>query len=305
MILVCGNFGYGCVRQGAAAKEAVLKLGWTPEVVDGRLDPTVWNRVVKQAVDSGVDGIIDVASDPNLMGDAMAAVKAKNVPFVMLAQTPKDGDVEGVTSWISPDAAKGGRDMAEWITKDSGGKAHVLLLDLPDYADIMVRNDTIAKQLAKDCKDCVVRRSTVSSQTVGTSLAPLVTSQLQQHADVDYVWSPDDSVADFVAQGIQQANRTADVKLMATSGTTPSSVGRLKAGTQAADLLTPDNYVGWLGADTLARIIDGQEVQKLWIVPQRLFTAANIDEAPKDMQKNGWNTEFSYKPEFEKLWSGK
>ncbi|MGE0221487.1 hypothetical protein, partial [Mycolicibacterium sp.] len=49
MVLVCGNFGLGCVREAAGARAAFESMGWTVDVVDGRLDPTVWYRVVKQA----------------------------------------------------------------------------------------------------------------------------------------------------------------------------------------------------------------------------------------------------------------
>lgn len=305
MVLVCGNFAYGCVREGEAVKEAAETLGWTVDVVDGRLDPTVWNRAVKQAVDSGIDGIVSVASDPNLMGEAMARVHAENVPFVMLGQNPKDGDAPGVQTWIRPDPSAGGRDVAEWVRADSDGKAGVLILDLPDFADIMERNDTIAETLAGDCGGCTTYRADVAGQTVGTTLAPLVTSQLQQHPDVTYVWSPDDSVADFVAQGIRQAGRSSTVSLMATSGTTPSSVGRLQDGSQAVDLVFPDNYMGWLAVDSLARGIAGQPVEQVWDAPQRLFTAANIDEAPSDLAEVGWKTEFEYKSEFRNLWGSK
>jgi ribose transport system substrate-binding protein len=302
MVLVCGNTGYGCVREGNAVKQAAAELGWTADLVDGRLDPTVWNRAVKQAVDSGIDGIVSVASDPNLMGDAMQQVAAEKVPFVILGQTPKDGDVPGVQTWIRPDTAEGGKAAAAWIKADSDGRGTVLVLDLPDFTDIMKRHDTITGTLKSECPGCKVHRAEVASQTIGTSLAPLVTSQLRQHPDVNYVWGPDDSVGDFVAQGIQQAGKSSAVKLLSTSGTTPSSVARLKNGTQAADLLFPDNYMGWLAVDSLARGIAGRPVEKLWDAPQRLFTAKNIGEAPSTLADEGWNTEFEYKPEFRKLW---
>ncbi len=302
MVLVCGGTGYGCVREGEAVEEAATKLGWTVDVVDGRLDPTVWNRAVKQAVDSGIDGIVAVASDPNLMGDAMQTVAAKKVPFVVLGQTPQAGDVAGVQTWIRPDAVAGGKAVAEWIQADSDGQGKVLILDLPDFSDIMTRHDTIESTLESECSGCKVYRAEVASQTVGTSLAPLVSAQLRQHPDVTHVWGPDDSVGDFVAQGIQQAGKTSTVKLMSTSGTTPSSVARLQNGTQAADLLFPDNYMGWLAVDSLARAFAGEPVEEVWDAPQRLFTATNIDEAPSDLPDVGWSTEFDYQATFAALW---
>ena len=304
MILVCGNVGLGCVRTGGAAKEAAQAMGWTADVVDGRLDPTVWNRAVKQAVDSGVDGIISVGANPNLMGEGMTAVAAKNVPFVITSQSPQKGDLPGVDSWIRPDAVKGGNDIGKWIAGDSDGAGNVLVIDTPEYADSMMRNDSIANTLQHDCSGCTVERLAISTQTMGTSLAQTVTSQLQQHPDLTYVWSPDDALSNFVAQGIQQAGKSTSVKLVSGAGA-PEALARLQTGLQAADLATPDTYLGWLAADSLARVISGQPVQEVVDVPQRFFTAANINDGATEISKVGWNMEFDYKSDFKKLWGVK
>ncbi|MGE0221486.1 sugar ABC transporter substrate-binding protein [Mycolicibacterium sp.] len=298
MILACGNLGRACIRLADGAKEAVESMGWTADVVDGRLDPTVWNRAVKQAVDSGVDGVIDVSGDPNLMGEAMAAVHAKDVPFVMMMQTPKPGDLPGVDSWVRPDAVKGGNDVGTWIAGDSGGQGSVLVIDAPEYADIMMRNDSLVDTLGEQCPGCTVHRVSISAQTMGTTLAPTVTSQLQQNPDVTYVWSPDDAYSNFVAQGIQQAGKTTGIKLVSGAGE-PEAFDRIKNGSQAADLATPNNYAGWLAADTLARVISGQPVQELWDVPQRFFTSANVGDGDFT---SGWDVEFDYKTVFKELW---
>lgn len=300
MILVCGNLGRACIRLADGAKEAFEAMGWTAELVDGRLDPTVWNRAIKQAVDSGVDGIVSVAANPNLMGEAMAAVQAKNVPFVMISQSPQEGDIGGVQSWIRPDAVKGGNDVGTWIAADAGGQGSVLILDTPEYADIMMRNDAVADAVARDCPSCSINRVSISTQTMGTTLAPTVTSQLQQHPDTTYVWSPDDAYSNFVAQGIQQAGRSTGVKLVSGAGE-PEAFGRIESGTQAADLATPNNYLGWLAGDSLARVISGQPVQEVVDVPQRFFTAANIGD-DSTLTDVGWDVEFDYKPVFKNLW---
>jgi ribose transport system substrate-binding protein len=301
LILLCGTSGQGCVLEAETAKRAAEALGWTVDTVDGKLDPTVWNQAVKQAVDSGVDGIIAVSADPNLYGDAMAAVRARDVPFVLTNQRPRDGDVEGIDTYLATDPAEGGSDLAEWMIADSGGKARVLLLDLPGYADAVLRTKTIDDTLARDCRECVVHRADIAVQTMGTSLAPLVTSQLQQHPDVDYVWSPDDATASFVAQGIQQAGRTSSVKLVSMGGF-PDQLARIRTGQVTADLATATDYTAWLAVDSLARGMAGQPVRRDWAIPQRLWTTANIEQAPDQMIRSGWNTDFDFEGNFKKLW---
>lgn len=305
MILICGAQGGGCVREGQGAKAAATALGWTADVVDGKLDPTEWNRAVKQAATSGVDGIYDISGNPNVMGDAMSVVRAKHIPFVLAEQSPAAGDQVGINSYIDPDPVAGGKIIAQWVAADSGNKAHVLVLGIPGYADILTRNNALVGGLKNDCNGkCVTYHSDVSTATMGTSLAPLVTSQLQQHPDINYVWSADDAISGFVAQGIQQAGKTSTVKLVSGAGA-PEILAKIKTGGEAADLATGDQWEGWLGIDTLARVMAGVPYQKVWREPQRLWTSANIGQAPASIFTAGWNPEFDYQAGFKQRWGVK
>ncbi|MGE0216145.1 sugar ABC transporter substrate-binding protein [Mycolicibacterium sp.] len=301
MILVCGSGGQGCGLEADEQKRAAEALGWKVDMVDGKLDPNVWNQAVQQAVDSHVDGIIAVSSDPNLYGAAMDAVAARDVPFVLTNQMPQQGDPAGIDTYLAPDPVTGGNDVADWIIADSEGSARVLLLDLPGYRDAVTRTKTIEDDLARDCPECVVHRADISAQTMGTSLAPLVTSQLQQHQDVTYVWSADDAAASFVAQGIQQAGKGSSVKLVSMGGF-PDQLARVRSGQVAADLATATPYTAWLAVDSLARLMAGQPAEKYWAVPQRLWTSANIGEADDEMITAGWDTDIDFRSSFQNLW---
>lgn len=302
VIMICGAQGGGCVREGEGAKAAAEALGWTADVVDGKLDPTEWNRAVKQAAESGVDGIYDISGNPNVMGDAMSVVRAKHIPFVLAEQSPAAGDQGGIASYVDPDPVGGGKIVAQWIAADSASRAHVLILGIPGYADILTRNNAIVDGLKSDCNNqCKTYHVDISTATMGTSLAPSVTSELQQHPDINYVWSADDAISDFVAQGIQQAGKSSTVKLVSGAGA-PEILGKLKSGGSAADLATGDQWEGWLGIDTLARVMAGAPYQKLWREPQRLWTTTNISQAPAEIFTHGWNPEFDYQAGFKKLW---
>ncbi|MET0888375.1 MAG: sugar ABC transporter substrate-binding protein [Mycetocola sp.] len=301
LVLYCGSAGQGCVDEGNETKRVAESLGWKVDMVDGKLDPTVWNQAVKQAADAGVDGIISVSSDPNLMSEAMDIVAAKDIPFVLTAQYPTDDDVKGIDAYIAPDPVVGGEDIADWVVADSQGKANILLLDLPGYYSAMTRTATIADKIGADCPDCVVETADITVSTMGTSLAPLVTSRLQQNPDIDYVLSPDDCCVSFVYQGIQQAGRTSNTKVISVGGFS-DQLANLSTGTLAADLATPNLYSSWLSVDSLGRIMAGQPVESYWPVPQRLWTSANISEASQEVLDAGWNLDLDYEAMFGKLW---
>jgi ribose transport system substrate-binding protein len=302
VIMPCGGAGAGCPDEAKVEKAVAESLGWTVDVIDGKNDPTVWNQIVKQAVDSGADGIIAVAADPNLYADAMTAVAAKDVPFVLTQQTPFDGDVEGIDTYVAADPPVGGKDAAEWIIADSGGKGHVLLLDIPGYKGLGQRITTIADTLGSDCSDCVVYKEDMTVATLGTSLAPLVTTQLQQHPDIQYIWASDDCCVSFIQQGIQQAGKTDSVKVMSVSGY-PDYMTQVKDGKLAFELASPTlGLTSWVAVDSLARVMAGVPTEKFWAMPQRIWTQENIDEAPAEVYEKGWDVEFDYQSQFKKLW---
>lgn len=304
LIMPCSSAGQGCVDEAAEEKRVAESLGWTVDVVDGKFDPTVYNQTIKNAVASGVDGIIAISADPNLYGDAMASVVAERVPFVLTQQTPGTNDIEGIDTYIAPDPTVGGADVAKWLMADSDGTAHILLLDVPGVPNVQQRTAAIAAKLKSDCADCVVYTSDITTATLGTSLAPLVTTQLQQHPDIDYVWGSDDATTSFIQQGIQLAGKTDNVKLMSMTGL-PQQMSQIKTGQVALELASPTPYSAWAAIDSLARLMADQPVSRFQVVPQRLWTEANIDEAPEEIFQRGWDIEFDYQDAYRTLWGTK
>lgn len=301
LILSCGSSGQGCVNEAEEEKKVAESLGWTVDVVDGKLDPTVWNQVIKQAAETGIDGIIAVSSDPNLFAEAMEVVAAKDIPFVLTQQAPGAQDVAGIDTYIAPDPKVGGADVAEWIIADSDGKADVLILDFPGFTNVNQRAATIKERLESDCPDCKVRVSDVAPATIGTNLAPLVTNQLQQNPGTDYIWGSDDCCVSFMLQGIQQAGKTNEVKLASMTGY-PEQMTQLKTGELSAELASPTFYAAWLAIDTVGRLMAGEETEKFWRLPQRIWTDGTIADAPPEVFEVGWNTEVDYESKFQELW---
>ena len=302
LIMPCGSSGQGCVNEANVEKQVAESLGWKVDMADGKLDPTTWNQVVKQAADAGVDGIIAVSADPNLYTEAMAVVKAKNIPFVLTQQPPGPNDVAGIGAYVATDPGPGGKDVADWIKADSGGTANVLVLDFPGFSAVQARAASIVDNLKADCSGCKVKKVDVSVQTMGTSLTPLVTSQLQQDPGITYIWGSDDCCVSFMQQGINVAGKSTDVKLLSMTGY-PDQMNQLKSGEMAAELATATPYSAWLAVDSLGRLMTGQQLEKkYWPVPQRIWSTESIGEAPASVFEVGWDTDVDYQPLFKKLW---
>ncbi len=299
MVLVCGSAGTGCVLAADGAQAAIEKLGWEANVVDGKLDPAVWDQLIQQAVADKVDGIVMTSVTPSLVANGLSQAKAAGIPAVVIFQPKFDNGPE-IDGYITSDHTVGGKIAGDWAISDSNGAGTILVLDEPAYPETTERNDALVGEIAAQCPGCSTVRQQFSAAQMAQSLASQVSASLSQNPEITAVWVPFDAAAPFVQQGIQQAGKTQTVKMFSAEGD-PSATARVQAGTQAADLVTADDYMGWLAVDSLVRILAGAEHEQQSVVPQRLLTSANI--ADVESTGNTWQLDgVDYQAQFAELW---
>ncbi|HEY2055439.1 MAG TPA: sugar ABC transporter substrate-binding protein [Solirubrobacterales bacterium] len=284
----CSSVGVGCVQDSNAVKAAGEKLGWSTSVVNGKGDPTVWNSAVQSAVASKADGIVLAAISPAIVKGAVAEAEKAGIPVIAtLSGPPAD-------ALVLPDGQTGGTMMANFLTADSGGSADVLILNAPEFQDPAERNEILEQQLEEACGGCSQEVATFSFGTMAEKLSSQVSSALQADPNINYVVAPFDAAEPFVLQGIAAAGRT-EVKLGTFEGD-PKAMEGIGQGSHAADVATPNEWVGWAAVDDLARLMGSEKVAPITTVPVRLFTAKNAAEAA------GWKGDLDFEGEYLKLW---
>ncbi len=296
VIISCGSIGVGCQLGAKGAQEAGNVLGWKTTIVDGKFDPRVWDTAVQEAVAGGADGIIMMAVSPALIQGGLDRARAAKVPVITTYQ-PKFPDAPVIDGYVTSDHAAGGAILAQWIIADSGGKAHVLILGVSEFPEMVKRNNALAAEFGRACPGCTVERQQFGAALAPQRLAPLVTAQLRQHPEVDYVIGPYDATGTFIAQGVRQAQKAGKVKYAGFEGN-PIGFELMQNGEQAADLALPSPFAGWLAVDMLARKLAGVGYTEEVTLPQRLFVAGK--DAPKG--NVGWDTDFDYRADLQKLW---
>ena len=291
--VTCSSQGYGCVQGGIGVQEAAKALGWNVTVADGKGDPATWNSAIQQAVTAKADGIVLLAVDPQLVAGALAKAKAADIPVVSTF-IPKLGSAT-VDAYASTDHAQGGKILADWIIKDSGGKAKVLMLDEKAFPELVKRNTALLDELRAACPECsVVDTVEFNIGTMAQQLAGAVTSSLQRHPDVQYVVAPFDSSGIFAGQGIRQAGKAGAVKMVGAEGD-PNGIEGVQSGGQAVDLATVPPWGGWAAVDLLVRHMAGSPVENA-VLPQRLFDKSNVPSG------KGWTGDVDYQASYRELW---
>lgn len=252
-VVTCTSQGIGCVRAANGVQEAGAALGWTVRVIDGKADPATWNSAIQSAIAAGANGIVLDAVPPSLVGDALEKAAAAKVKVVSIFIPPENSEEKGrVFAYVHSDHLEQGKVMAAWTEVDSGGKANIGLIELPEYPELVERVEGFKKQIA-DCSGCklvtVINQSTMMLQQ---RLPGAVAQMLTQNPTIDYVIAPVDRAAYLVIEGARQAGRAGKVKVAAYEGA-PQELDSIRQGTEAATLAGPVEWMGWQAVDELNR----------------------------------------------------
>jgi ribose transport system substrate-binding protein len=301
-VITCGSQGITCTRVANGVTAAGKTLGYHVNVVDGRNDPTVWNHAIRSAVANKTDGIVLGIVPPALVSGAVAEAEKAKIPVIAVSSTLGGA----ADARVGYNASAWGIANAAFVTKDSGGKANILVIRDDTFPEVKITVDAFESQIKQDCPDCKIAGSlSFSLATASQRLAGDVAQALQKDPSIDYILMPYDAVNAFVIQGIRTAGKAGQVKLLGF-GADPPSIKAIAAGDQIESVGFPAEWSGWMGVDALARLFAGQkvptpkpagdQVMTSYDIPLRYITKQNLP------LPDGWQGDLDYQSQFKKLW---
>ncbi len=199
-----------------------------------------------------------------------------------------------------------GVQLAEWTLHDSGNKAHIAYVNIPDYPILNAGYSAVKATVAKYYPTaCSVDQIALNVSDLAAGKAPsTIVAYLQSHPDTNYL---DFSFADLLA-GVQPALKaagfTGKVKVTGQAlGNAPLVIAGLKDGSIAAWVAQPNYYQAWLQMDAAARLAVGAKLTQersaallpTWVV-DRAVSAAPLAKL------GGWDGPANYEAKFKALW---
>ena len=141
-LMSCAAALHGCVTPTIGAAEAAKALGWTSTTYDGGGTPSTANSVILSAINSGADAILFTSINPSLIQQGLTAAKKAGVPVISASSGSSEPnptvEVPPGQVWplldVSQSFVETGRQMADWVIKDSGESANALILTDKEYS---------------------------------------------------------------------------------------------------------------------------------------------------------------------------
>lgn len=307
--ITCLSILHGCVSPTVGLQHAGKELGWDVTVTDGGGNPRQQNSAILDAVSAGSNVIVLVAVDPAAVQLGLKAAKEAGVLVVSGSNgidspnpvVKPDANQNWVAFDVGPDYAALGRSAADWIIKDSDGKANIAVFSDKEFPSVLAFEAGLLDGLGK-CSDCVVSpQQYFTGNQVGQALNQQTVGYLRAHPDVDYLFSPFDPAAASQVPAIAQAGFGKRVKLVGVLGDQQNLDFIRKGQVQVADAAYDNEYMGWAIADQIIRTLNKQPLAEPHgeNLPFTVLDKTNLPPEGSD-----WVADFDYKSKFLELWKG-
>ncbi len=257
-----------------AAVEAAKALGWSTSLYDEQLNPASAPGLVRQAIASGAQGIVLVATDCPTVKGALEEAKAKGIKVVGIYSfdcndpmfggggTPLFSGVINYGALAAADLGKFteqyGADQAKAVIAATGGKAKVVFFNDQEFTVLRYTGKGFLDEIAK-CSGCsVVAKVDFTGAELGPVLQQKVSSALLQHPDANVVKSPFTAATLLgIAPAVVQSGNAAKLFVMGGEGFAPElDLIRSGQGLNAVNI-SPSDWTAWAAVDSLNSLFNG------------------------------------------------
>jgi ribose transport system substrate-binding protein len=264
------------------------KVGMVYTRFDNQSQVSQWVQGINQAISSKQDIIVlNGAPDPRSLQPQIAAAKAAGIPVIVMhfhdngdPLPPACQGCTDVTATVTAPFYEAGKAAADWMIKDSGGKANVLIVGGSDIVPSPGTIDTMTKEFKEHCSGCATTVTNIPVADWNTKTQGVVQSQLQSHPQVNYVYVLYDAMVAGAIPAVQTLAKTGKVKIASYNGSPfaldaiRQSKGELVAMNVGED--TPG--IGYATMDQVFRVLSGQPPVPER-TPIRIWDKTNVAEA--------------------------
>jgi ABC-type sugar transport system substrate-binding protein len=292
-----------CATFVPGMKAAAAALGWKVELFT--YTGANAKAALIQAVQKRVDYIAITGAGRAVYAAGLAMAHAKHIPVLSQSATdpadPKAGlyaQIGGTSTYNRYTVV-----MANWGARDSGGKANVVFVNIPDFPILATGEKQARAAWKAACASCGFDLLEVTVDDLGAgTVGSKVVAYLQSHPNVNYVEFSFGDLITGVPEAIQSAGLSNKVKLITVSATGQVFKGIID-GTVAAGNVQPNSYMGWVHIDRMARLsLKLPLAQNAVAQTLPTYVVDSAAQAKPLVALGYWDGPKGYQAAFKKLW---
>lgn len=287
-------------------KTAAAALGWKFTQIN--YAPTSPGPAVQQALNDNPSYIAITGIPPVAFAQQDAEAMKRHIPIVSCFDTtPPVPAKNGMYLQCAngPGYGDEANQITRWITNNSGGKAHVAIVNVPDYPILSSETASMQAGFKKYCPGCKVSVLNIAVGDLGNGSAPgKIVAYLQSHPDINYLHVTFADVADGLPQQLQAAGLLSHLKITGVQSD-PPALKNITDGKIAAFTAQPQEYVGWEALDVLARLSEGMKPTPYEVsgdLPTWVVDSSTQAKGLLALSGQQWPGPAGYQTEFKKVW---
>ena len=258
----------------AAARELDVDVEWQGPVREDDRDAQI--RVVENMIASGVDAIVLAPLDDTALVPAATEATREGIPVVIF-----DSGIEwdGLTSFVATDNYQGGVLAAERMNELLGGEGRVIMMRYQEgSASTNRREQGFLETMRERFSDIeIVSENQYGGATTETAFAT-AENLLVSHADVDGIFTPNESTTFGMLRALQEGGRAGQVKLVGFDAN-DNLVSALRDGQIDGLVLQNPVRMGEMAVRTAVAHLNGEEVEARIDTGATMVTRENMEDA--------------------------
>jgi ribose transport system substrate-binding protein len=243
---------------GAGISAAANAVGWRyRQIVFDQSNPSSLVAALKQALLYHPAAVSLLGSPYSQFESVIPQYQAAHVLLIPAesvypSNTTMPATIQGASMFST--AAE---QLAAWVTADSGGTAHVLVVGADALSGLQLMRTSFTTDLAKDCPGCTTTSIQIPLDQGLTGQAnPLVVTAVQRNPSVNYVVEVDGAFFPGLSTSLASADLKSRVKIASAFGDNLNQ-SAVKAGSESVTTDFPGEIAGWLVVDAVLRNLEG------------------------------------------------
>jgi ribose transport system substrate-binding protein len=230
--------------------------------------------------------VLSTAPDPRVLQPQLQAAKAAGIPVLVTHfyddSSPEppacEGCAAGVTALVTAPFNVAGKAAADWIIKDSGGKANTLVIGAGDILPSPATVQVVKQEFADQCPGCKVSEINIPVADWNTKVQGQVQSALTKDPSLTYVYPLYDAMVSGAVPAVQTVGKKGQVKVVSYNGS-PYVLKYIQDDNIAAMDVGEDTVgIGYASMDQAFRILLGKPTVDER-TPIRIWDKTNVNEA--------------------------
>jgi ribose transport system substrate-binding protein len=243
---------------GAGIMAAANAIGWRyRQIVFDQSNPSSLVAALKQALLYHPAAVSLLGSPYSQFESVIPQYQAAHVLLIPAESVYPTNTTMPATIQGAPMFSTAAEQLAAWVTADSGGTAHVLVVGADALSGLQLVRTSFTADLAKACPGCTTTSIQIPLDEGLTGQAnPLVVTALQRNPSVNYVVEVDGAFFPGLSTSLASADLESRVKIASAFGDNLNQ-SAVKAGSESVTTDFPGEIAGWLVVDAVLRNIEG------------------------------------------------